>query len=136
MAQPPQSPLGVALSNKDILVGRANLTITWGESSKLRLIADDILDNSNASGGQRLNNYLNGGISVLPLPALGIPALPIVTPNAPQLSNPFNSYDNMPVDEDFFHREGTSATYTQNLTNQLSPEARRRLLRGPRAAVH
>ena len=120
VAQPPQSPLGVALSNKDVLVGRANLTITWGESSKLRLIADDILDNSNASGGQRLNNYLNGGISVLPLPALGIPALPIVTPNAPQLSNPFNSYDNLPADEDFFHRQGTSATYTQNLTSQLS----------------
>jgi iron complex outermembrane recepter protein len=122
VAQPPQSPLGVALSNKDIQVGRANLTVTWGESSKLRLIADDILDNSNASGGQRLNNYLNGGISVLPLPALGIPppGLPIVTPNAPQLSNPFNSYDNLPADEDYFHRQGTSATYTQNLTSQLS----------------
>jgi iron complex outermembrane recepter protein len=120
VAQPSESPLGVALSNKDILVGRANLTITWGESSKLRLIADDILDNSNASGGQRLNNYLNGGISVLPLPLLGIPALPIVTPNAPQLSNPFDSYDNLPADRDFFHRQGTSATYTQNLTSQLS----------------
>jgi iron complex outermembrane recepter protein len=120
VAQPPQSPLGVELSNKDILVGRANLTITWGESSKLKLIADDILDNSNASGGQRLNDYLNGGVSVLPLPLLGIPALPIVTPNAPPLGNPFDMYDNLPANRDFFHRQGTSATYTQNLTSELS----------------
>ena len=120
VAQPPTSPLGVDLSNKDIVVGRANLTVTWGESSKLRLVADDILDNSNASGGQRLNDYLNGGVSVLPLPLLGIPALPIVTPNAPPLSNPFDSYDNLPANQDFFHRQGTSATYTQNLTNELS----------------
>jgi iron complex outermembrane receptor protein len=120
VAQPPQSPLGVELSNKDILVGRANLTVTWGESSKLKIIADDILDNSNASGGQRLNDYLNGGVSVLPLPLLGIPALPIVTPNAPPLSNPFDMYDNLPANQDFFHRQGTSATYTQNLTSELS----------------
>jgi iron complex outermembrane recepter protein len=118
--QPPQSPLGVALSNKDILVGRANLTITWGESSKLKLVADDILDNSNASGGQRLNDYLNGEVSVLSLPLLGIPALPFVTPNAPPLSNPFDMYDNMPADRDFFHRQGFSGTYTQNLTSELS----------------
>jgi iron complex outermembrane receptor protein len=88
--------IGAQVSNKNIFVGRANLTITWGESSKLRIIADDILDNSNASGGQRLNNYL-----------------------VPQLSNPFDMYDDMPVDKDFFHRRGYSATYTQSLTSQL-----------------
>jgi iron complex outermembrane recepter protein len=92
----PATQIGAAVSDKDILVGRANLTFTWGESSKLRLIADDILDNSNASGGQRLNNYL-----------------------VPQLSNPFDMYDDMPVDKDFFHRNGYSATYTQKLTSQL-----------------
>ncbi|HUL18319.1 MAG TPA: TonB-dependent receptor, partial [Steroidobacteraceae bacterium] len=94
--QPPSQSVGTTLSNKDILVGRANLTITWGESSKLRLIADDILDNSNASGGQRLNDYL-----------------------VPQLANPFDMYNDMPADRDFFHRQGFSGTYTQTLTSQL-----------------
>jgi iron complex outermembrane receptor protein len=92
----PTTQIGAQVSNKDVLVGRANLTITWGESSKLRIVADDILDNSNASGGQRLNNYL-----------------------VPQLSNPFDMYDDMPVDKDFFHRDGYSATYTQSLTSAL-----------------
>jgi len=101
LAQPGVVPggateIGADVSNKDVLVGRANLTISWGESSKLRIIADDILDNSNASGGQRLNSYL-----------------------VPQLSNPFDMYDDMPVDKDFFHRDGYSATYTQSLTSQL-----------------
>ncbi len=114
------SPLGEALSNEDILAGRANLTITWGESSKLKLIADDILDNSNASGGQRLNDYLNGGVQVLSLAALGAPVLPFLTPDAPPLSNPFDGYDNLPANRDFFHRQGASATYTQNLTSDLA----------------
>src|SRR5580704_9432462 len=90
--QPPSPLVGGQVSDKDILVGRANLTFTWGESSKLKLVADDILDNSNASGGQRLNNYL-----------------------VQQLSNPFDVYNDMPVDRDFFHRDGYSATYTQTL---------------------
>ena len=94
--QPPSPLVGGQVSNKDILVGRANLTITWGESSKLKLVADDILDNSNASGGQRLNNYL-----------------------VPQLSDPFDVYNDMPVNRDFFHRDGYSATYTQTLTPVL-----------------
>jgi iron complex outermembrane recepter protein len=92
----PYNSIGQDVSNKDVLAGRANLTIKWGESSKLRIIADDILDNSNASGGQRLNNYL-----------------------APQLSDPFDTRTDMPVDNDYSHRSGASATYTQNLTDQL-----------------
>jgi iron complex outermembrane recepter protein len=100
VAQPgvvtPSPYIGQDVSNKDVQTGRANLTIKWGESSKLKLIADDTLDNSNASGGQRLNNYL-----------------------APQLSNPFDMYDDMPVNRDFSHRSGESATYTQNLTDQI-----------------
>jgi iron complex outermembrane receptor protein len=92
----PYNSIGQDVSNKDVLAGRANLTIKWGESSKLRIIADDILDNSNASGGQRLNNYL-----------------------APQLSDPFDTRTDMPVDNDYSHRSGASATYTQSLTDQL-----------------
>jgi iron complex outermembrane receptor protein len=92
----PYNSIGQDVSNKDVLAGRANLTIKWGESSKLRIIADDILDNSNASGGQRLNNYL-----------------------APQLSDPFATRTDMPVDNDYSHRSGASATYTQSLTDQL-----------------
>jgi iron complex outermembrane recepter protein len=94
--QPPSPLVGGQVSNKDIQVGRANLTFTWGESSKLKLVADDILDNSNASGGQRLNNYL-----------------------VQQLSDPFDVYNDMPVNRDFFHRDGYSATYTQTLTPVL-----------------
>jgi iron complex outermembrane recepter protein len=91
-----QNYLGEPLSNKDVFAGRANLTLLWGESSKLVLIADDILDNSNASGGQRLDNYL-----------------------VPQLSNPFDMYDDMPPGKDYFHRQGFSGTYSQKLTDQL-----------------
>jgi iron complex outermembrane receptor protein len=101
VAQPGAAPspyhsVGQDVSNKDVFSGRANLTIKWGESSKLKIIADDTLDNSNASGGQRLNSYL-----------------------APQLSDPFDTRTDMPVDRDFSHRSGESATYTQNLTDQL-----------------
>jgi len=91
-----QPYVGEPLSNKDVFAGRANLTLLWGESSKLVLIADDILDDSNASGGQRLDSYL-----------------------VPQLSNPFDMYDDMPPGKDYFHRQGFSATYSQKLTDQL-----------------
>jgi iron complex outermembrane receptor protein len=96
-AQSRNNYIGEDVSNKDVLAGRADLTIKWGESSKLRLIAFDILDNSNAAGGQRLNDYL-----------------------APQLGNPFDMRTDMPVDNDYTHRSGESATYTQNLNDQLS----------------
>ena len=48
VAQPGQTPspynsIGESVSNKDILAGRANLTILWGGSSKLKLVADDTL---------------------------------------------------------------------------------------------
>ncbi len=99
VAQPGTAPspyLGQYLSNKDVLAGRASLTIKWGESSKLKLTAFDILDNSDAAGGQRLNNYL-----------------------APQLSDPYDMRTDMPVENDYTHRSGESATYTQTLTDQL-----------------
>lgn len=92
----PYNFIGQDVSNKNVLAGRANLTILWGSSSKLKIIADDILDNSNASGGQRLNNYL-----------------------APALSDPFDTRTDMPVNRDFSHRSGVSGTYTQELTEQL-----------------
>ena len=95
-APSPYNSIGEAVSNKDVFSARANLTVKWGESSKLKIIADDTLDNSNASGGQRLNNYL-----------------------APQLRNPFDTRTDMPVDNDYTHRSGASATYTQNLSDQL-----------------
>jgi len=94
---PPNDLVGQPVSNKDILSARFDITMTWGSSSKLRLIADGIFDSSNASGGQRLNNYL-----------------------VPQLSNPFDIYTDMPVGRDYFNRNGYSATYTQNLSDQLS----------------
>ena len=56
-----------------------------------------MIDDSNASGGQRLNDYL-----------------------APQLGNPFDTRTDMPVDKDYSHRDGQQAIYTQSLTDQLS----------------
>jgi iron complex outermembrane recepter protein len=96
-APSPYNSLGQYVSNKDVLAGRVNLTIKWGESSKLKITAHDILDNSNASGGQRLNDVY-----------------------APELGNPFDTRTDMPVDNDYSHRDGVSGTYTQNLTDQLS----------------
>jgi len=101
VAQPGAAPsthnfIGEDVSNKKVFAGRANLTLLWGASSKLRLVADDILDNSNASGGHRMNDYL-----------------------VPQLSNPFDVYNDMPVSRDYFHRNGFSGTYTQKLAPDL-----------------
>src|ERR1700693_1408393 len=54
----PYNHVGEDVSNRDVLAGRANLTILWGESSKLKIVADTTQDDSNASGGERLNNAL------------------------------------------------------------------------------
>jgi iron complex outermembrane receptor protein len=101
VAQPGATPstynyIGQDVSNEDILAARANLTIMWGQSSKLKIVADTTQDNSNAAGGQRLNDYL-----------------------APMLSNPFDTRTDMPVNKDFFYRNGLSATFTQGLGQGL-----------------
>ncbi|HME38877.1 MAG TPA: TonB-dependent receptor [Steroidobacteraceae bacterium] len=95
-APSPDNAIGQDVSNKDVFSVRGNLTVVWGDSSKLKIVAHDTQDNSNASGGQRLNAYL-----------------------APELGNPFDSRTDMPVNNDFTHRSGESATYTQSLTDQL-----------------
>jgi len=88
----PFNSIGQAVSNKDVLAARANLTVTWGESSKLKIIADTTQDNSHATGGQRLNAVL-----------------------APALDSRYDTRTDMPVDKDFFYRNGLSATFTQGL---------------------
>ena len=101
----PYNHVGQDVSNKDILAARANLTIVWGESSKLKFVADTTQDNSNASGGQRLNNgYLVAGTVPVPVPAL---------------DSRFDTRTDMPVDQDFFYRSGVSGTYTQGLGSGL-----------------
>ncbi len=102
----PYNRIGEDVSNKDVLAARANLTFVWGQSSKLKLVADTTQDNSNAAGGQRLNDgYLYG------------PTLSFV-PVAP-LGNPFDTRTDMPVDKDFYYRSGVSATFTQGLGQGL-----------------
>ncbi len=102
----PYNHVGEDVSNKDVVVARANLTFTWGASSKLKIVGDTTQDNSNAAGGERLNNgYLYG------------PTLALV-PVAP-LGNPFDTRTDMPVDRDFFYRSGLSATFTQGLAEGL-----------------
>jgi iron complex outermembrane receptor protein len=88
--------VGQDVSDKDVLAARANATFLWGESSKLRLLADTIQDNSNAAGGQRLNS---------------IGALP--------LDDRYDQRTDMPVDKDRFISKGIAATYTQGLTDAL-----------------
>jgi len=96
-APSPYNRIGEDVSNKDVLAARGNLTFVWGTSSKLKLAVDTIQDNSNAAGGQRLNDYL-----------------------APMLDSPFDTRTDMPVNRDRFLNSGGSATYTQNLTSQLA----------------
>lgn len=88
--------VGQDVSDKDVLAARANATFLWGDSSKLRVLADTIQDNSNAAGGQRLNNI-----------------------GAPALDDRFDQRTDMPVDKDRFISKGIAATYTQGLTDAL-----------------
>jgi iron complex outermembrane receptor protein len=87
---------GQDVSDKDVLAARANATFVWGESSKLRVLADTIQDNSNAAGGHRLNNLVQ-----------------------PALSDRYDQRTDMPVDKDRFISKGIAATYTQGLTDAL-----------------
>jgi iron complex outermembrane receptor protein len=92
----PFNRAGQDVSDKDVLAARANATFVWGESSKLRVLADTIQDNSNAAGGKRLNNLIQ-----------------------PALDDRFDQRTDMPVDQDRFISKGIAATYTQGLTDAL-----------------
>jgi iron complex outermembrane recepter protein len=101
IAQPGAAPspynyIGEDVSNRDVLAGRANLTIVWGQSSKLKIVADTTQDHSNASGGERLNDAL-----------------------APPTVDRYDTRTDMPVDEDRYFRNGLSATYTQGVAPGL-----------------
>ena len=87
--------VGQDVSDKDVLAARATAAFVWGDSSKLRVLADTIQDNSNAAGGQRMNS---------------IGALP--------LDDRFDQRTDMPVDQDRFISKGIAATYTQGLTDE------------------
>jgi iron complex outermembrane recepter protein len=92
---------GQDVSDKDVLAARANATFVWGDSSRLRILADTVQDNSNAVGGQRLNTLTNGGITY------------------PKLNDRYDQRTDMPVDRDRFINKGAAATYTQTLTDAL-----------------
>jgi iron complex outermembrane recepter protein len=89
--------VGDDVSDKDVLAARANATFVWGEDSKLKLLADTVQDNSNAAGGQRLNNFIK-----------------------PALSSRFDTRTDMPVDKERFLVDGASATYTQSVSKALA----------------
>jgi iron complex outermembrane receptor protein len=88
--------VGQDVSDKDVLAARANATFVWGGSSKLRLVADTIQDNSNAAGGRRLNDLIQ-----------------------PALDDRFDQRTDMPVDRDRFITRGIAGTYTQELGEAL-----------------
>ncbi|HXA37274.1 MAG TPA: TonB-dependent receptor [Steroidobacteraceae bacterium] len=92
----PYNGIGEDVSNRDVLAARGNLTILWGRSSKLKIVADTTQDDSNASGGERLNNAL-----------------------APPTDNRYDTRTDMPVNQDRYFRNGLAATYTQSLVDQL-----------------
>ena len=93
--------IGQDVSDKDVLAARANATFVWGDSSRLRILADTVQDNSNATGGQRLND------------------LTIATGTYPRLKDRYDQRTDMPVDRDRFINKGIAATYTQTLTDTL-----------------
>lgn len=95
-APSPYNRVGEDVSDKDLLAARGNVTLLWGSSSKLRLLVDTIQDNSNAAGGQRLNDFL-----------------------APQLDSRFDTRTDMPVNRERFIMNGLSGTYTQELAPNL-----------------
>src|SRR5690606_12074064 len=97
--------LGQDVSDKDVLAARANATFLWGEDSKLRILADTVQDNSNATGGQRLND-----LTIPDGPGAGI---------YPRLGDRYDQRTDMPVDRDRFINKGIAATYTQSLTDTL-----------------
>jgi iron complex outermembrane receptor protein len=99
VADGPASPyngVGQDVSNRDVLAARANLTMLFGESSKLKIVADTTQDDSNASGGRRLNDAF-----------------------APMLESRYDTRTDMPVNQDRYFRNGLAATYTQNLSDAL-----------------
>jgi iron complex outermembrane receptor protein len=96
---------GQEVSDKDVLAARANATFVWGDSSRLRILADTVQDNSNAAGGQRLND-----LTVATGPAAG---------TYPRLGDRYDQRTDMPVDRDRFINKGVAATYTQSLTESL-----------------
>jgi iron complex outermembrane receptor protein len=73
-----------------------NATFLWGDSSKLRILGDLIQDDSNAAGGQRLNNFIQ-----------------------PALDDRYDQRTDMPVDRDSFETKGVAATFTQGLGDSL-----------------
>ncbi len=83
---------GQDVSDKDVLAARANATFLWGDDSRLKVLADYIKDDSNAAGGQRLNDIVQ-----------------------PRLDDRYDQRTDMPVDQDQFETKGVSATYTQSL---------------------
>jgi iron complex outermembrane receptor protein len=97
--------VGQDVSDKDVLAARANATFVWGDSSRLRILADTVQDNSNATGGQRLNN-----LTVAAGPAAG---------TYPRLNDRYDQRTDMPVDRDRFINKGIAATYTQSFTDAL-----------------
>ncbi len=95
-APSPYNHPGQDVSNRDVLAGRANVTLLWGRSSKLKVAADTTQDRSNAAGGQRLNDAL-----------------------APGVNSRYDTRTDMPVDQDRYYRNGIAATYTQAVNDAL-----------------
>src|SRR5262245_38127258 len=89
--------VGQDVSDKDVLAARANATFLIGDDGRLRLLADTIQDNSNAAGGQRLNNFIQ-----------------------PALDDRWDQRTDMPVDKDRFITSGAAATLTQRSEEHTS----------------
>ena len=104
---------GQDVSDKDVLAARANATFVWGESSKLRVLADTIQDNSNAAGGQRLNNLVQ-----------------------PALNDRYDQRTDMPVDRDRFISQGRGRDLHAGPQRRARSQGRRCVSRRRRPPVH
>ena len=105
--------VGQDVSDKDVLAARANATFVWGESSKLRVLADTVQDNSNAAGGQRMNNLLQ-----------------------PALNDRWDQRTDMPVDRDRFIAKGVGCDLYAEPQRNAGFQGGRRISRRRRPPVH
>ena len=88
--------VGQDVSDKDVFAARANATFVFGDNSRLKILGDLIQDDSNAAGGQRLNDIVQ-----------------------PRLRDRYDQRTDMPVDRDEFETKGVAATFTQGLSDTL-----------------
>ena len=94
----PTTASGQDVSDKDVLAARANATFALGrQMRRCSILADTIQENSNAAGGQRLNNFIQ-----------------------PALDDRYDQRTDMPVDQRSLHRQRRRRRRTRRVSAMRS----------------